>query len=90
LGLWLLVFLAVSVAIVARQRGALATAATLRGLKNERLALEARRAEFESRIREAASRPVLIPKVAGRLNLRVPSDSEMVWLTLPAVADSGS
>lgn len=89
LGLWLLLFLGVAVAVVARQRSALAMAARLRGLKNDRLALEARRAEFETRIREAASRPVLVPKARALLNLREPSDSEAFLLRLPAGADSG-
>lgn len=89
LGLWLLLFLGVAVTVVARQRGALATAARLRGLKNDRLALEARRAEFETRIREAASRPILVPKARAGLNLREPSDSEAFLLRLPASADTG-
>lgn len=88
LGVWLLLFLGVAVAIVARQRGALATAARLRTLKNERLALEARRAEFETRIREASSRPVLVPIARQRLQLRDPSDSEAILLELRAGADT--
>jgi hypothetical protein len=88
LGLWLLLFLGVAVAVVARQRGALAAAARLRSLQNERLALEARRAEFETRIREAGSRPVLVPRARERLKLRDPSDSESFLLTLPAGADT--
>lgn len=88
LGVWLLLFLGVAVAIVARQRGALTMAARLRTLKNERLALEARRAEFETRIREAGSRPVLVPIARQRLQLRDPSDSEAILLELPAGADT--
>lgn len=88
LGAWLLLFLGVAVAVVARQRSALATAARLRNLQNERLALEARRAEFETRIREAGSRPVLVPKARDRLKLRDPSDSEAFLLTIPADADT--
>lgn len=90
LGLWLLLFLATAVAVVARQRRAITTAATLRALRNERLALEARRAEYEARIREAASRPVLVPLATARLNLREPSDSEAILLTLPVPADTSS
>lgn len=88
LGLWLLLFLGVAVLVVARQRGALATAGRLRSLQNERLALEARRAEFVTRIREAGSRPVLVPQARERLKLRDPSDSESFLLTLPAGADT--
>lgn len=89
LGLWLLLFLVVAVAVVARQRGALDTAARLRSLQNERLALEARRAEYETRIRVATSRPVLVPLARERLNLRDPSDAEAFLLRIPPVAEPG-
>lgn len=88
LGLWLVVFLATAVAVVARQRSAITTAATLRTLRNERLALEARRAEYETRIREASSRAVLVPKARARLDLREPTDSEAILLTLPRRTDT--
>jgi cell division protein FtsL len=91
LGLWLLLFLAVAIAIVARQRAALDTAAELNRLRERRLTLEAKQAEFEGRIREASSRKVLVPKAESRLGLRLPSDGRNTNLTLPAVAaDSGS
>jgi cell division protein FtsL len=91
LGLWLLLFLAVAIAIVARQRAALDTAAELNRLREQRLTLEAKQAEFESRIREASSRKVLVPKAESRLGLRLPTDSRNTNLTLPAMpADSGS
>ena len=91
LGLWLLLFLAVAIAIVARQRAALDTAAELNRLRERRLTLEAKQAEFEGRIREAASRKVLVPKAESRLGLRLPSDGRNTNLTLPAApADSGS
>lgn len=88
LGFWLLVFLATAFAVVARQRSAITTAATLRSLRNERLALEARRAEYETRIREASSRATLVPKAKARLDLREPTDSEAILLTLPRRADT--
>ena len=84
LGLWLVVFLAVAVAVVARQRAALDTAAELTELRERREALEAERAEYERRIREGSSRSVLVPRVQERLKLRLPSDSEYVTLQLPA------
>ena len=91
LGLWLLLFLSVAIAIVARQRAALDTAAELNRLRERRLTLEAKQAEFEGRIREASSRKVLVPKAESRLGLRLPSDGRNTNLTLPAVpADSGS
>jgi cell division protein FtsL len=84
LGLWLVVFLAVAVAVIARQRAALDTAAELNELRERREALEAERAEYERRIREGSSRSVLVPRVQERLKLRLPSDSEYVTLQLPA------
>jgi hypothetical protein len=79
---WLLFFLAVSLAVVARQRAALATADRLNRLREERLALEAERAEYERRIREGQSRTVLVPRAEGRLQLHLPADSEYVILRL--------
>lgn len=90
LGLWLLLFLGVTVAITARQRAALSTASELNRLRESRLALEAQRAEYERRIREASSRKVLVPRVEARLHLRLPSDSENLNFDLPAARpDSG-
>ncbi|HEX9893197.1 MAG TPA: hypothetical protein VGA78_04705 [Gemmatimonadales bacterium] len=84
LGLWLVVFLAVAVAVVARQRAALEVAAHLNELRERRQALEAERAEYERRIHQGSSRSVLVPRVEARLKLRLPSDSEYVTLQLPA------
>jgi cell division protein FtsL len=84
LGLWLVLFLVVSLAIVARQRAALLTAGELNRLREERLALEAERADYLRRIREASSQRVLIPRVQTRLQLRMPSDSEYVTFEVPA------
>lgn len=84
LGMWLVVFLAVAVAVVARQRAALDAAATLNELRERRQALEAERAEYERRIRLGSSRSVLVPRVEDKLKLRLPSDSEYVTLQVPA------
>ena len=84
LGMWLVVFLAVAVAVVARQRAALDAAATLNELRERRQALEAERAEYERRIRLGSSRSVLVPRVEDKLRLRLPSDSEYVTLQVPA------
>jgi cell division protein FtsL len=91
LGLWLLLFLAVAVVIVARQRSALGIAAELNALRGKRLALEAERAEYERRIREASSRKVLVPRAEAKLDLHMPSDSQVVNFQLPPVrGDSGT
>ena len=88
LGLWLVVFLAVAIAVVARQRAALDAAAMLNELRERRQALEAERAEYERRIRLGSSRSVLVPRVEATLRLRLPSDSEYVTLQVPAAGSA--
>ena len=85
-GLWLLAFLCAAVAVVARQAAAFGVARRLHALREERSGLEARRAELERRIREASSRPVLVPRVARTLGLQQPADSEFVLFAVPAPA----
>jgi hypothetical protein len=81
--LWLLVFLCVLVGITTRQTAGFRTARRLHDLREERLALEARRADLERRIREASSRQVLVPIVQRSLGLHEPADSEFVLFALP-------
>lgn len=90
LGLWLVFFLVVALTVVARQRASLDTAERLNRLREERLALEAERAEYERRIREGSSRQVLIPRVQGRQKLHEPTDAEYMIFRLPLAPDSGS
>jgi cell division protein FtsB len=47
------------------------------------LALEARRADLERRIRIASSRQVLVPQAQRQLGLHEPGDSEFVLFALP-------
>ncbi|MBA3658321.1 MAG: hypothetical protein H0W67_01865 [Gemmatimonadales bacterium] len=82
--LWLVVFVAVAMAVVARQTLAFRTARQLRDLRDERSALEARRADLERRIRLASSRQVLVPLAEHRLGLHQPGDSEFVLFPVPA------
>jgi hypothetical protein len=79
---WLLFCLAILAWVVARQTSAVVAAAELTDLREERAALEARQAEFLTRIRRARSRAVLIPRVE-RQGLRLPADSEIVILQVP-------
>lgn len=79
---WLLLCLAILAWVVARQTSAVVTATELGELREERATLEARQAEFLTRIRTARSRGVLIPR-AGALGLRLPADSEIVILQVP-------
>ena len=78
--LWLVVFLCVLLAITTRQTAGFRTARRLRELREERTALEARRADLERRIREASSRQVLVPVAERRLGLHEPTDSEFTLL----------
>ncbi|MGH7702048.1 MAG: hypothetical protein ACREMO_03075, partial [Gemmatimonadales bacterium] len=74
---WLLLFLLVAAVVVARQTAAIQTAARLRGLRDDRRALEARRGETQRRIRDASGRQILGRK-AEALGLHQPADSELV------------
>ena len=78
--LWLVVFVCVLLAIAARQSAGFATARRLSELREERLSLEARRAELERQIRVASSRQVLVPLAERALGLHQPSDSEFAFL----------
>lgn len=81
---WLLVFLCVLVAITTRQTAGFRTARHVRELREERLSLEARRADLERRIRLASSRQVLVPVAERLLDLHEPGDSEFVLFALPS------
>jgi len=87
--LWLVLLLCVLGAITARQTAGFRTARRLRELREQRMALEARRAELERRIRVASSRQVLVPIVERALGLHEPSDSEFVLFALPAAGPVG-
>jgi hypothetical protein len=81
--LWLLIFLAGALVVVARQTTALHTARRLYHLREERSSLEARRAELERRIRVASSRQVLVPRAEREFGLHEPADSEFVLFPIP-------
>lgn len=83
LTLWLVVFLGMLLAITARQSAGFRTARAVRELREERLSLEARRADLERRIRSGSSRQVLIPIAERSLGLHQPSDSEFTLLVVP-------
>ena len=81
--LWLVVFLIVLLAVAGRQSAGFRTARRVRELREERMALEARRGELERRIRQASSRQVLVPIAERELGLHQPSDSEFTLFVLP-------
>jgi cell division protein FtsL len=82
--LWLLLFLLVAVAVVARQTAAFKVARRLRDLREQRTALEARRADLERRIREASGRQVLVPRAEHDLGLHLPADNEFILFPVPS------
>jgi hypothetical protein len=53
-------------------------------LREQRTALEARRADLERRIREASGRQVLVPKAERDLGLHLPADKEFILFAVPA------
>lgn len=81
--LWLLVFLAVAVVVQARQSTAIAAAARLATLREERAALEAQQAALRREIHSATTRQTL-GRRAEALGLHQPGDSEFVILPLGA------
>ncbi|HEU4698061.1 MAG TPA: hypothetical protein VFS40_02695 [Gemmatimonadales bacterium] len=85
---WLLLFLAVSGAVVTRQTRALETARRLRQVRAERGTLDARLADVERRIRTAKTRQVLGPRVQA-LGLRFPGDSDFVTFAVPTDSAAG-
>lgn len=82
--LWLVAFVCVLLAIAARQSSGFRAARRLGELREERMALEARRAELERQVRVASSRQVLVPLAERALGLHEPSDSEFTLLPITA------
>ena len=86
---WLLLFLVVTGVVVTRQTAAIQSARRLASLREERVALEARRAELERRIRASSSRQVLGRRAEERLGLHNPADSEFILFPVPAASAGG-
>ena len=79
---WLVALLAALWLVIARQTAALNAARELNDLREERAALEGRRAELERRVRTAQSRAVLLPR-AQQQGLRLPADTEIILIPAP-------
>jgi cell division protein FtsL len=86
--LWLIVFLLTAMAVVARQSAAFQVARRMRDLREQRSALEARRADLERRISLASGRQALVPKAERDLGLHLPADNEFILFPVPT-APSG-
>ena len=80
--LWLIVFLAVAVAIQARQAAAVLAAGRVARLREERTALEAQRAALERQIRLATGRKELGERAERELGLHSPGNGELQVLKL--------
>lgn len=85
---WLLLFLGVAFVVVGRQNTSLTTAARLARLRDDRLALESRRAALEARIRQAESIEILGPRAERDLGL-VLDGRNYELLRVPGPPDGG-
>lgn len=76
----LLGFLLVATGVITRRTVGIGVARELRALEERRSELRARTTILENDIREAASRQRLAPIAEQRLQMRTPSDSQVVFL----------
>lgn len=83
LALVLFGFLLVATGVIWRRSYGIARSRELTELDKRRAQLEARRAELESDIRDLSSRARLAPIVEQRLQMHVPTDSQVVILPRP-------
>ena len=83
LALALFGFLLVATGVIWRRSYGIARSRELTELDRRRVQLEARRTQLESEIRDASSRARLAPIVEQRLQMHVPTDSQVVILPRP-------
>ncbi|MCU0623326.1 MAG: hypothetical protein MUF53_05605 [Gemmatimonadaceae bacterium] len=76
-------FLLLATGVIARRSYGIAQARRFAALERREQQLVARKAQIERDIREASSRVRLMPIVEQRLGMRVPSDSQVVYLPVP-------
>ena len=76
--LTLLGFVLVATSVIWRRTFALSQSRQLQQLERQRSDLQARRAQLELEIREAASRERIAPLAGQRLRMRMPSDSQVI------------
>ena len=82
--LLLLGFVLVSAGVIWRRSLGLARAREESRLDERRVALEAERAKLEGDIRDATSRAKLARIAEERLHMRIPNDSQVIYLHRPA------
>ena len=83
LALLLVGFLLVATGVIWRRSYGIARSRELAELDKRRVQLEARRTQLESEIRDLSSRARLAPIVEQRLQMHVPTDSQVVILPRP-------
>ena len=76
-------FVVVAAGVIWRRSYGVARAREQRALEQQRAALEAERARLEGDIRDASSRAKLARVAEERLNMHVPSDSQVIRLPRP-------
>ena|SRR5690242_499480 len=81
IALALLGFVLIAAGVIWRRADGVAQLRALQALDQQRLRLEAERASLESDIRDASSRAVLVPIAESRLNMHIPSDTQVVIIT---------
>lgn len=74
-------FLVIALGVILRRTYGLAAATQLRQLDQRRAALVAERLRLEGEVRAAASRSTLQPIAEQRLQMHVPSDSQVIIIT---------
>ena len=79
----LLGFVLVATGVIARRTFGIDQARALRDLDRRRQTLEAERVKLDGEIRDASSRPRLMPIAEQRLNMRVPSSDQVIVLARP-------
>ena len=82
--LWLLGFILVTTSVIWRRAYGVGQARELQRLERTRVELEAEKAKLESEIRDASSQRRLGPIAEQRLRLRVPNDSQVIFIPRPA------
>lgn len=78
-------FVLIAAGVIWRRAAGVAQLRALQALDQQRLRLQAQRASLESDIRDASSRAVLAPIAESRLNMHIPSDTQVVILTRTGV-----
>ena len=81
-------FLVVATGVIWRRSEGLARARAHQALERRRDALVAQQRRLESEVREASSRSRIAPAVEARLGMRVPSATQLIYLTRTAPGDT--